>query len=140
MIIFFDILYAFILAICFSILAYPISGVPFIDHHSTFFSIIAFLFFYYAFQGSNDNYFLFIPLLLKADMPKGFFYIDRYIPQIVIDLKYFTNFNFIGSKINGYKKNKCIITKDAANALKHVQKDLQHFGYGLKVFDDINYI
>ena len=45
-----NIVFALILTICFSILAYPISGVPFIDHHSTFFSIIAFLFFIMLFK------------------------------------------------------------------------------------------
>ena len=79
--------------------------------------------------------FLFIPLLLKAGIPKGFIYLEKDIPHIVIDLKYFTNNNFIGSKINGYKSNKCIITKDAAKALKHVQNDLKHFGYGIKIYD-----
>ena len=80
-------------------------------------------------------FYLFIHQLLKADIPKEFLYLEQYIPHIVIDLKYFTNNNFIGSKINGYKSNKCIITKDAAKALKHVQNDLKHFGYGIKIYD-----
>ncbi len=83
----------------------------------------------------NLFFFCLSQLLLKADIPKDFLYLEEYIPHIVIDLKYFTNDNFIGSKINGYKSKKCIITKDAANALKHVQNDLLHFGYGLKIFD-----
>ena len=91
-----DILYAFILAICFSILAYPISGVPFIDHHSTFFSIIAFLFFYYAFQGSNDNYFLFIPLIfalafLSKPVPAAYFLI-LFFSLIIIYVYYIKNY------------------------------------------------
>ena len=80
-------------------------------------------------------FYLFIPLFLKGNIPDDFLYLEQYIPHIVIDLKYFTDDNFIGSKINGYKSNKCIITKDAANALRHVQNDLKHFGYGLKIFD-----
>ena len=83
----------------------------------------------------NLLFYFFIPLLIKADIPKDFLYVEHYIPQVVIDLKYYTNDNFIGSKINGYKSNKCIITKDAANALRHVQNDLKHFGYGIKIFD-----
>ena len=83
----------------------------------------------------NLLFYLFIFQLLKADIPKEFLYLEEYISHIEIDLKYFTNNNFIGSKINGYKSNKCIITKDAANALKHVQNDLKHFGYGIKIFD-----
>ncbi len=80
-------------------------------------------------------FFLFTPLFLKADIPKDFLYLEHFIPHVVIDLKYYNSNNFIGSKINGYNNNKCIITKEAANALQHVQNDLNHFGYGLKVFD-----
>ena len=36
--------FAFFYTICFSILAYPISGTPFLDLHATFFSLIAFYF------------------------------------------------------------------------------------------------
>lgn len=58
-----NILYALILSICFSVLAYPISGVPFIDHHSTFFSIIGLLCFYYGFEKKNYNYYFLIPFI-----------------------------------------------------------------------------
>lgn len=56
-----NLLNVFILSICFSILAYPVSGVPFIDHHATFFSIIGLLFFYYGIERKNYNFFILIP-------------------------------------------------------------------------------
>ena len=62
-------------------------------------------------------------------------YLKSVIPSVKIDLKYFGKDNFIGNKINGYRSKKCIISKEAASALKHVQMDLSHFNYGLKVFD-----
>ena len=79
-----DIFLAFLLAVCFSILAYPISGVPFIDHHSTFFSIIAFLFFYYSIQDSNDNYFLFIPLIFALA------FLSKPVPAVYFSILFFT--------------------------------------------------
>tara|TARA_X000001036_G_scaffold438595_1_gene486882 strand:+ start:12048 stop:12719 length:672 start_codon:yes stop_codon:yes gene_type:complete len=72
---------------------------------------------------------------LKAQLPINFVYLDEIINDVVINLKYLSNDNFIGTPINGYKNNRIIITKEAAAALKHVQEDLSHFGYGLKVFD-----
>ena len=72
---------------------------------------------------------------LKAQLPNNFVYLDEIIKDVVINLKYLSNDNFIGSPINGYINNRIIITKEAASALKHVQEDLSHFGYGLKVFD-----
>jgi|TARA_B110000495_G_scaffold129767_1_gene112937 D-alanyl-D-alanine dipeptidase len=62
-------------------------------------------------------------------------YLKSVIPSVKIDLKYFGKDNFTGNKINGYRSNRCIISNEAASALKHVQMDLSHFRYGLKVFD-----
>ena len=56
-------------------------------------------------------------------------------PSVTVDLKYFSKNNFVGEKINGYRAKRAIITKEAALALKNVQSDLNHFGYGLKIFD-----
>lgn len=72
---------------------------------------------------------------LKAQLPNNFVYLDEIIRDVVINLKYLSKDNFIGSPINGYINNRIIITKEAAFALKHVQEDLSHFGYGLKIFD-----
>lgn len=57
-------IYSFLLAIFFSVLAYPVSGVPFIDHHSTFFSLISLFIFWFGIKKENYFYFITIPLLL----------------------------------------------------------------------------
>ena len=51
------------MAICFLILAYPISGVPFIDHHATFFSLISLFIFYFGLVNKNYKQFIFIPII-----------------------------------------------------------------------------
>ena len=68
-------------------------------------------------------------------LPKGFVYLSDVMPDIQIDLRYFTANNFIGKPIDGYKLPKCIVTKDAAEALKKVQNELMEYGLCLKVFD-----
>lgn len=45
-----------------SVLFYPVVGTPFVDHHSTFFSLICFYFFILGVALKNYNYFFFIPL------------------------------------------------------------------------------
>ncbi len=70
-----------------------------------------------------------------APLPGGFVYLDRVIPEIVIDLKYYGTHNFVGERIDGYLQPRCILTKEAAAALKKVQEELKPFGLGLKVFD-----
>ena len=68
-------------------------------------------------------------------LPKDFVYLNNVIPDITIDLRYYTANNFIGTKIDGYESPKCIITKDAAIALNKVQNELKTYGLSLKIFD-----
>ena len=73
--------------------------------------------------------------LFSENLHKGFVYINEFIPNAVIDLRYSTNHNFIGKPIDGYKSHKCIISKKAAIALKEVQNELAEYGFGIKIFD-----
>ena len=47
---------AFIYAICFSTLAYTVSGTPFVDHHATFFLLVGTFMIFQVFQKKNLNY------------------------------------------------------------------------------------
>ena len=69
------------------------------------------------------------------NLTEGFVYIDDIIPDIKVELKYITTDNFIGKQIDGYVKPKCILSKQAALALKKVQYELSRFGLALKIFD-----
>ena len=68
-------------------------------------------------------------------LPEGFVYVDDVIPDIKIELWYCTKHNFVGERIDGYLKPKCILSKEAADALKNVQEELKRFGLGLKIYD-----
>lgn len=70
-----------------------------------------------------------------SDLPDGFVYIQEVIPDIVVDLRYSGDNNFVGEKIDGYLEPECIITARAAYALKNVQDELKKFGLSLKIFD-----
>jgi len=72
---------------------------------------------------------------IASQLPEGFVYIKDIIPDIKIELRYYTEDNFVGDRIDGYLKPKCILSKQAALALKKVQTDLKVFGLGLKVYD-----
>ena len=56
-------------------------------------------------------------------------------PTIQLDIRYYTENNFTGRKINGYNSAKCILTIDAAKALVKAQKDAITRGYSIKVYD-----
>lgn len=71
----------------------------------------------------------------KNDLPKGFVYIKDVIPDIHIELRYADSNNFVGTPVDGYEANKCVISWEAAMALKNLQEELYDFNLCLKVFD-----
>lgn len=68
-------------------------------------------------------------------MPTAFVDVQEVIPDVQLDIRYFTPHNFVGERVNGYNAGKCILTKEAAQALAKVQKDLANFSLSLKIYD-----
>ena len=58
-----------------------------------------------------------------------------YNSSIRVEMKYFTDDNFVGALIDGYKANKCLMTEPAALALGKAQKFALEEGYSLLVHD-----
>lgn len=79
--------------------------------------------------------FILVQGLFGKDLPEGFVYVNEFIPNAVIELRYSTDHNFIGKPIDGYNSQKCILSKKAASALKEVQMELAEYGFGIKIFD-----
>lgn len=73
--------------------------------------------------------------LFSQNIPEGFVEIREVIPDIILDLRYLTNHNFLGVPVEGYKSEKCFITKKAADSLAKVQAELKRFGLSLKIYD-----
>ena len=67
--------------------------------------------------------------------PSGFVLLSDYVPQIVQEIRYFSTYNFIGERIDGYEEPCALLTKEAARALKSVSNEMIVMGYRLKVFD-----
>ncbi len=66
-------------------------------------------------------------------LPQGFVYVD--MPHVKTDLRYYRDYNFVGTRIDGYDASVAILTKDAADALEAVSRDLAGRGYGLLILD-----
>ncbi|MBR3149694.1 MAG: M15 family metallopeptidase [Eubacterium sp.] len=64
-----------------------------------------------------------------------FVLLSDYVPSIVQEIRYYSTYNFIGDRIDGYEQPCAIITKEAARALKAVSNELNVKGFRLKVFD-----
>ncbi|MBR6119709.1 MAG: M15 family metallopeptidase [Oscillospiraceae bacterium] len=67
--------------------------------------------------------------------PSGFVLLGDYLPSILQEIRYYSTFNFIGDRIDGYEEPCALLTKEAARALKGVSGELLVQGYRLKIFD-----
>ena len=67
--------------------------------------------------------------------PSGFVLLSDYVPHIVQEIRYYSTYNFIGDRIDGYEEPCALLTIEAARALKSVSNEMLVQGYRLKVFD-----
>ena len=65
----------------------------------------------------------------------GFLVLADFIPQIVQEIRYYSTFNFVGDRIDGYEEPCALLTMEAARALKAVSNEMIVKGYRLKIFD-----
>ena len=65
----------------------------------------------------------------------GFTLLSDVIPEAIFDIRYYSAYNFVGERINGYEQPAALLTNEAASALKKVSDDLSGKGYMLKIFD-----
>ena len=67
--------------------------------------------------------------------PSGFVLLADYVPHIVQEIRYYSTYNFIGERIDGYEEPCALLTVEAARALKNVSSELIVQGLRLKIFD-----
>ena len=70
-----------------------------------------------------------------SDDVSGFVSIGEMIPDVLLDIRYYSSFNFIGERIDGYEEPAALITREAAQALKAVSDEAARQGRRLKIFD-----
>ena len=57
------------------------------------------------------------------------------VPGLAVEMRYAGSHNFVGRPIAGYEAPRCLLTPEAAAALRLAQEALRRDGLGLKVFD-----
>ena len=65
--------------------------------------------------------------------PSGFVLLSDYVPGIVQEIRYFSTYNFIGDRIDGYEEPCALLTVEAARALKSASGEMNVHGYRLKI-------
>ncbi|HNR77156.1 MAG TPA: M15 family metallopeptidase [Parvularculaceae bacterium] len=76
-----------------------------------------------------------LALALAANAAPDLADVRTHAPDIIIDMRYASENNFVGARIDGYKNAVCLLTPQAAAALTAVQADLSSMGLTLKVHD-----
>ena len=67
--------------------------------------------------------------------PSGFVLLADFVPGVVQEIRYYSTYNFIGERIDGYEEPCALLTQEAARALKSVSGEMIVQGYRLKVYD-----
>ena len=67
--------------------------------------------------------------------PSGFVLLADFVPHVVQEIRYYSTYNFIGERIDGYEEPCALLTVEAARALKAVSNEMVVQGYRLKIFD-----
>jgi D-alanyl-D-alanine dipeptidase len=65
----------------------------------------------------------------------GFCIVTDSVPDAILEMRYYSTFNFIGKRIDGYEQPTALLTKEAASALRKVSEEVKRLGYRLKIFD-----
>lgn len=64
-----------------------------------------------------------------------FVLISEHIPDVILEIRYYSTFNFIGDRIPGYLEPVAILSRQAADSIKVVSDELRQQGYLLKIYD-----
>ena len=67
--------------------------------------------------------------------PKGFVRLAEAVPDAILEIRYYSTYNFVGDRIDGYERPTALLTVEAAKALKAVSDDVKSQGYRLKIYD-----
>ena len=57
------------------------------------------------------------------------------VPDVILEIRYYSTYNFVGDRIDGYEQPLAFLTKEAAAALKEASDEFITLGYRLKIYD-----
>ena len=73
--------------------------------------------------------------LKYSDDASDFVLLSEAVPDAILEIRYYSTYNFVGDRIDGYEEPLAFLTKEAAAALRDVSDELVEKGYRLKIFD-----
>ena len=70
-----------------------------------------------------------------SDDASDFVLLSDAVPDAILEIRYFSTYNFVGDRIDGYEEPVALLTKEAAAALRQVSDAFLVKGYRLKIYD-----
>ena len=72
---------------------------------------------------------------ILSDNKEDFVLLNDALLEAIYDIRYYSDYNFVGRRIKGYEKPLAYLTKEAFIRLKNVADELNEKGYLLKIYD-----
>ena len=72
------------------------------------------------------------PVPSETEDASQFVTLTDVVPDAILEIRYFGTYNFVGARIDGYLEPTALLTREAADSLQAVSKDVMAMGYRLK--------
>ena len=73
--------------------------------------------------------------VILSEDSSDFVLLSEAVPDAILEIRYYSTYNFVGDRIDGYEEPLALLTAEAAKALREVSDELMGMGYRLKIFD-----
>lgn len=70
-----------------------------------------------------------------SDDSSRFVVLGEQIPDIIQEIRYYSTYNFVGERIDGYEEPVALLIREAEQALRAASDEFVAMGYRIKVFD-----
>lgn len=74
-------------------------------------------------------------VVVPEENSSDFVNITDVVPDVILEIRYYGTYNFVGSRIDGYLQPTALLTRRAADSLRAVSDDVMEQGYRLKIYD-----
>lgn len=97
--------------------------------------LVALLILLFSCKSMTNNLSVVSDALNISNDSSGFVLLSDAVPDAILEIRYYSTYNFVGKRIAGYEEPIALITKEAATKLKEVSDELIEKGYRLKIYD-----
>ena len=74
-------------------------------------------------------------MVITTEGREQFVSLTEAVPDAILEIRYFSTYNFVGTRIDGYLAPTALMAKEAADSLRAVSDEVVKLGYRLKIYD-----